>query len=472
MSLTAEEEYDAMRKQERAPEPKRMLPSSQTAEEGAICSIIIAPGEVMQLCDKLDIGPSHFHSPALAQIYRTLRGMAEAMKPIDEMTLSIELSDRGVIDQVGGFARVSELATFLPTATNAKSYLTTLCEKHTLRQIAAVGTRFHERAHDEQDNVEGVIEDFEKQVMAIRPVGRNVRCYGGKDIARMAMESLSRQLERPTEISGLTTGFADLDLKTDGMHETELIVLAGTPGTGKSSMAGQITEYLTLDKNIPVGEFSLEMGAKRYARRRILSRAHVNAIPWRDGKKPTDAEFDRLRFAAEEYMAAPYFVEELSDATVQHLRTAARRMVQQHGVKLITVDSLTVLGSNSKQGRDSRHREVAEAIQGCKEMSKELGIPVIVIAHINRDFDPKKFERPELRNLAESSAIEKAADSVWMLYERVDGQTGLYIPKQRDGAAEEECAFWFQRAFTRFRPVATQEEEADAEARRQQTLPL
>lgn len=469
-----------------ATERFRMLPASDIAERSTVCSILLAPDECIGLCDERQALPSWFHNPALGTIYGVLGRMHDERKKIDNVTLTQRLADERLLDQVGGAALIAELFCWLPTATNVRYYLDTLQEKHVLREMITVCTEFASRGYDEQDNI-GVIpakenepdrrvsllDEIEKKVMALRPVGRNVRCYSGKDIARMAMESLSRRLEKHDEIAGLSTGFKDLDLKTDGMHDTEVIVLAGRPGTGKSSMAGQIAEYLALDKQIPVGIFSLEMGAQLLSERCISSRARVDTAPWRGGKVPTQDELRRIETARDEYHEAPIFVEELSDATIQHLRTAARRMVQQHGTRLLIVDSLSKLRSNSKQGRDNREREVSEAIGGCKEIAKELKLPVIVIAHLRRPDHQEKFgTRPALDRLRESGAIEQDADSVWMLYQREDGSMGLYLPKQRAGAADEECGFWFQKQHTRFKPVETAEQEADAMARRQCQLPL
>lgn len=470
--MTPEEEYDAMARQERA-EPKRLLPASDVAERGVVCSLLLAPREVGHICHERECTSEWFHRPALGAIFGVLFMAWEANELMDSVLLTQRLADQGRLESVGGAALIADLFTYLPTATNVKYYLDILFEKYIARQIVETGTKFSERAMDADGESLAVLEKFEKRVMELRPIGRNVRCYSGRDIARMAMDSLSRRLERADEIAGLTTGFPDLDLKTDGMHDTELIVLAGRPGTGKSSMSGQIAEYLAVDKQIPVGIFSLEMGAQLLSERCVASRARVNVAPWRDGKVPTQGDLQRIETARDEYHRAPIWIEELSDATVQQLRTSARRGVQQHGWRFIIIDSLSKVRSNSKQGRDSREREVSEAIGGCKEIAKELKLPVLVIAHLRRPDHQEKFgARPALDRLRESGAIEQDADSVWMLYQREDGTMGLYLPKQRAGASDEECAFYFVGSHTRFRPVQTQEEEADAEARRQRELPL
>lgn len=494
--MTSDEEYDATARRERVPEFERslrtapqfrMLPASDIAERGVICSILLEPVDCLGLCDERGVLPAWFHNPALGTIFGILGRMHDERKKIDLVTLTQRLADERLLDQVGGAATIAELFTYLPTATNVRHYIDTLQEKHVLRNMITVCTEFTSRGYEEQDNIgalpasEGqsekrvsLLDEIEKRVMQLRPVGRNVRCYSGKDIARMAMDSVSRRLERSDEIAGLSTGFADLDLKTDGMHDTELIVLAARPGLGKSSCSGQIAEYLAVDRQVPVGIFSLEMGAELYAERCVVSRARVNTARWRGGQKPSASEIQRIQTSAEAFHVAPYHVEELSDATVQHLRTAARKMVQQHGVRFIVIDSLSKLRSNSKQGRENREREVSEAIGGCKEIAKELKLPVMVIVHLHRRVDDlKEGEKPSLRDLRESGAIEQDADSVWMLYRhKEDGTTRLVLPKQRAGAADEECAFWFEAQHTRFRPVQTADEEADAEARRQKELNL
>lgn len=433
------------------PESNRTLPASVDAEKGLLSSFFIAPLEVGNLCSERGISEDHFWWPAHGSIFVHLMAMWDAREPIDLVTFAQRLHDRRVVEPVGGHAAVSVIATMLPTAANATAYLDTLEQKRVLRTVVKVGTEAIGRAYHEQEDVDGLLDTFEKDALAIRPKNRAQRAYTGRDIARMGIEGLEKRIAHNGRISGLPTGFADLDRKTDGLHETELIVLAARPGKGKSSLGGQIAEFLSLDCRIPVGVFSLEMGAQLLSERFVASRARVNTARWRHGQRPTDADVEAIQRSADQFTAAPIYVEELSDATVQHLRAGARRMAMK-GVRLIIIDSLSKLRSDSNQARQNREREVSEAIGGLKEMAKELKIAVMVIVHLARSVDAlKRGERPTLANLRESGSIEADADSVWMLYETEDGGTGLYLPKQRAGPPGEEVALEFEKEFTRFR---------------------
>lgn len=441
-------------RRESAPERFRMLPASDVGERGVICSFLLAPVQVSALCIRRGVKKETFHNSTLGTIYDVLQSLVGAPKPPDNVILTQTLADLGLLEQVGGAANIAELFTYLPTATNVKYYLDLLEEKFVLRSLITVCTEFASRSYEEQDNAEGLLNEAEKAILGVRRVRPVQRGFDGREVATVGGAALQKRWENIGTIGGLSTGFAEIDRKTDGLHAGELIVLAARPSLGKSALGMQIMEAQAIDLRNPVGILSLEMGKAQLCERLIASRAKVNTALWRKGISPAEFDLQWIEFAQDEYRNAPMFFEELSDPTIQEVRGIGRKMVRDHGVKAILIDSLSVLRSASKQGRENRTREVAECINGCKEMAKELELPVIVIAHISRTKDDA--QRPSLNDLRESGNIEQDADSVWMLWQPPGGEydtpkTELYIPKNRNGERFARVSLEFEKEFCRFK---------------------
>lgn len=445
-------------------DPRHLLPQSPDAEKGALSSMM-NDSRCCEICREKQVTKEWFFIPAHGTIFDTVMEQWDRGLPCDFIAVTQILRDRGQLEHCGGAAFITDLFTFLPTAANIGYYLEVLSEKLTLRRIATVCAAGGERAYTEQDNVPGVLEDLEREVMAIRTRRETRQKFTGKDVAREGLAALERKIALHGRISGLSTGFAELDQVTDGLHGAELIVLAALPSLGKTALAMQIAEYLAIDSKIPIVVFSLEMSRSQFSERWIASRARVNTVPWRYGASVSDGQIAKLRCAASEFHVSRIFVEEASDMTIQEVRSSARSLVRAHGIKAIFIDSLSVMRSTSKQARDNRYREVSECINGCKEMAKELNVPVIVIAHLKPQGEIN--ERPNLADLRESGNIAQDADGVWMLWQPApeEGEdenpetprVQLWIPKNRNGERFKEVPLIFQKSFTRFAEPTVEE---------------
>lgn len=438
------------------------LPCSDIAERGVLCSILLHPVECCRLCSERGITEDHFYLPAHQTAFDHLMQMHRANRPIDVVTFTQWLLDRDIMAAAGGSAYVSELFTYLPTATNVAHFIDILCEKLTLRRIIDTCTKHAQLAYEEQEEPARALEAVEKAVMAIREKRAVQRGFTGKDIAVVGGEVLQHQYQNLGKISGLATGFHDLDLRTDGLHEGELIVLAARPGRGKSAAAMNIVEFLAIERGVPCGVLSLEMSQRQLAARLIASYARVNTARWRFGHQPSDTDIAWINWAQGKYAEAPMYFEELSDPTIQEVRGIGRRMKADHDIKLLVIDSLSVLRSSTHQGRENRAREVAECSNGVKEMAKELQIPIILIAHLGRGTEKGETQRqPNLSDLRESGGIEQDADSVWMLWEPEEGQTELYGPKNRNGEPNFRVRMNFEREYVRFTYQAAKQEQGE-----------
>jgi replicative DNA helicase len=476
------EEWEQMRAEQRrsqnAPERFRMLPASDIGERGVVCSILLAPMECISLAGEYGITVEHFHNPALGEIFRTLMRMHDDLKKIDNVTLTQFLADAGKLEQVGGAATIAELFTYLPTATNVKYYLEILQEKYTLRQMITVATEFASRAYDEQDNVEGLIGEFQKGALTVGEGKTSVKFTRSKDAVMEAMGIIQDTYERRGSITGLATGFHDFDKLTNGLQAAEMIVIAARPSQGKTAFAMNIAEFIAVELQQPVGIFSMEMPTVQLKTRMLCSRARVNLARVRDGHL-SERDFPALTAAASKLAEAPIFYDESSDLTIQEFRARARRMKLEHNVVAIFIDYLQLMRSSSKKSSDNREREVAECSAGIKGAAKELGIPIVVLAQIGRDFEKRgPLAKPRLSDLRESGSIEQDADLVAFmirpetmaeteeLKEQLAGQAELIVAKHRSGPLGD-VPLTFLKEFTRFETRATGDEEADAEANQQ-----
>lgn len=440
-----------------------MLPQSQDAELGLLGSVLLCPKEVMGECVEKKITPEHFHIPAHATLFGILRELYDANKPIDFILLTQILRDRGLLDQVGGAPFVTSLFTFVPTAANAGYYLEILKEKHTLRQVIVTCTELASRSYEEQENIEGFLDQVESKIFQISESRLSEKNFQIKDAVVAALDSIEKLYERKGEISGLPTGFADFDKMTDGLHSSEMIVIAARPSMGKTALAMNIAEHAALNGKHAVAIFSLEMSSQQLVQRLLCSRAKVNLGKVRDGFM-AERDFHNLTTAASKIAESKILIDDTPGLSILELRAKARRMKAQHDIKLIVIDYLQLLKSTSRRAQDNRQLEIAEISSGVKALAKELDLPIIVLAQLNRNPESRTGDskgRPRLSDLRESGSIEQDADLVGLLVreeyyaendedrEALAGKATLIIAKQRNGPVGD-VPLTFLKEFTRF----------------------
>lgn len=443
------------------PDPHRLLPQAPDSEKGVLCSFLLAPNDVGGHCVELGVTEDWFAIPSHALIYRRLVEMWDKSLPVDFIMLTNYLRDHSELDQCGGAGFITELYSFLPTAANVGHYLATLEEKLISRGIIKVGTEFAARGYDEQDRVPELLDGFEQQSLAIRSTRATNTQRSTKGAVINAICNIEEMFERKGSISGLATGFHDFDRLTDGLHPCDLVVIAARPSQGKTALAMNMAEHIAIDLGEPVGVFSLEMSTDQLIQRMLCSRARVNLARVRDGYLG-ERDFPALQAAGSKISGAPLYIDEGSGMTIQQLRAKARRMKQKHKIRALFIDYLQLLRSNSKRAERDRQLEVAEISAGLKDLAKELGIPVVVLAQINRKFEERAMSgRPRLSDLRESGAIEQDADTVGFLVrqetyaeneeekEELQGKADLIIAKQRHGPIGD-VPLTFIKEYTRF----------------------
>ena len=450
----------------------RLPPHAPEAEQGVLGCVLLSPNDCLGQCiEKLKTGPDVFYDLRHQTIYTTLAEMYDERHAIDIITLQQRLKDRQLLDQIGGIPYLNALQDAVPSAANLSYYLDIVLEKYLLRKMIHTCTDVVGRVYDYDGEVDALMDEVERDILRISESRAEGGTEGIKALVHRAIGTVENYFNRQGVLGGLPTGFADLDRMTDGLHGGEMIVVAARPSMGKTSLAMNIAEHVVLHEKQPVGVFSLEMTAESLVLRMLCCNARVNLRNIREGFM-TEADFPKLTSAAGKMSSAPLFIDDTPGLSILQLRARARRLWQQHGVKLFVVDYLQLLPSTARSSQDTRQQEIADISSGIKALAKELKVPVIVLSQLNRELEKDKSRKPRLSDLRESGAIEQDADVVALLYkpnagdedeggtvDEADGiPVNLLIAKQRNGPTGD-VNLTFLKPYTRFESAAKVSDE-------------
>src|SRR5216110_3468381 len=440
----------------------RTPPHSVEAEQGVLGSMLISPRETIAECVE-KINEEYFYVPAHRTIYNVLVDLWNAGQAIDLITFTQVLRDRHLLDSVGGAAFVTSLFTFVPTAANVGYYLDIVRDKYILREIISAATESVRRAYEEQDEVNNLLDEVEQRIFAVGEDRFKGQMLSMKDQVMEAIESIEKLYERKGGITGISTGFVEFDRMTSGMHGAEMIVIAARPSMGKTALVMNIAEHVAVQEKLPVGVFSLEMSSQQLVQRLLCSRARVNLQKVRDGFL-AERDFPSLTAAASKLAEAQIFIDDSAGLSILELRAKARRLKAQKDIKLLVVDYLQLLRSTTRRAQDNRQLEISEISAGLKGLAKDLKIPIVVVAQLNRNPEIRTGSGkgvPRLADLRESGSIEQDADLVGLLVREeyyadsdeerteLEGKAELIIAKQRNGPIGQ-VKLTFLKNFTRF----------------------
>ena len=439
----------------------RSLPHSANAEKGLLAACLIDPAEIISRCLAQRLPPEAFYNPANQIIYQICCDMFESKSMLDAQILAEELRGRGRLDEVGGPLYLADLSSHIETTAHANYFLDKVSEHYTKRRLIATATRSLEKCFEpDEGGIESLIDEVEKEIYAISDRQVADTSQSIHQSVDEAVGLIKKMLDGKGQLSGLSSGYIDLDKMTHGLHPTEMIVLAARPSMGKTSLALNIAESVAMPrkKNDPKAGclvFSLEMGAEQLAMRLLTGRAHVSSQRLREGFVNKE-EQQRLAGAALELKKAPIWIDDASHVTINQLRAKARRVFARNpGMGLIIVDYLQLVSGTDP--RIPREQQIAEISRGLKGLAKELKVPVIVLSQLNRDSEKEK-RQPKLSDLRESGSIEQDADVVLLLARPKDAsgdfsvaadRADLIIAKQRNGPVGE-IKLTFLRDITRF----------------------
>lgn len=445
----------------------RGLPQSFEAEQGALGSILRDPqGSLNNVVEKLPA--EHFYHGAHQQIYTTLLELWNHNKPIDPISVTQTLKDQRLLEKVGGATAITNLFTYVPTAANLEYYLEIIREKYLLREVIKACTECITGCYDSQDEVDQIVDGVEQKIFAVSESRYKDQSFSMKDTVMKVIDDLESLHARRGEISGLPTGFSDFDKMTMGLHAAEMIVVAARPSMGKTALAMNMAEHVACDQGKAVAVFSLEMSSQQLVQRLLCSRARVNLERIRDGFL-SERDLNSITATAKELKDAPFFIDDTPSLSILEMRAKARRLKAKEDIQMIVIDYLQLCRSTSRRAQDNRQLEISEVSAGIKALAKELDIPIIVLAQLNRNPEARSGGRPRLSDLRESGSIEQDADVVSLLVraeyyaedeegkEEKENQATLIIAKQRNGPVGD-VPLVFLKKYTRFETSARQEE--------------
>lgn len=443
----------------------RLPPHAIEAERGILGCVLLSPVDCMAECHEKIKDAQAFYDLRHRTVYEELSAMREENKPIDLITFQQWLKDKGQLDRVGGVAYLSTLPDGVPSAAHLGYYIEIVKDKYLLRRMIQTCHGVISRAYEYQGEIDELVDSVEKDILSISESRGQTSTPPIKELVQRAINKIEEYHKNQGIVTGIATGFADLDKMTTGLHEGEMIVIAARPSVGKTSLAMNIAEHVAVDQQTPVGVFSLEMTGDQLTLRMLSSQARVNLRNVTGGFL-TERDFPKLANAMGKLMNAPLHIDDSSGLSILQLRAKARRMWQQHGIKLFIIDYMQLLNSTNRR-TENRQQEIADISGGIKAMAKELNVPVIILSQLNRELEKRVAgEKPRLSDLRESGAIEQDADFVGLLYkpkavkdEEDSGigpdsiQVNLLVAKQRNGPTGE-VPLTFLKSYTRFENAA------------------
>ena len=397
----------------------RALPFSDEAEKAVLSCILQDPNERLSDC-RTNLPADSFYHVANRTIYEALLEFYDRSIPLDIATLTHALREKNLLDKVGGASVISEIFTFIPATSHYDFYKKVLNDKFLLRQlIHACSVNINEayehgREHIDEE-ISGVIDKAEQRLLAVREAsGKTDGIKPMSDHVMEAIDYIESMLANPGQLRGVSTGYAQLDKLCAGLQGGEMFVIAARPSMGKTSLAMNMVEHVAVEQKMPVAVFSLEMSASSLVQRLLVSRAGINMSSLKRGLL-TRADQDALARAITELQASEIFIDETPGIDIMELKAKCRRLHRQYGIKMVAIDYLQLLTSGSRRAKDNRQIEIAEISSGIKAIAKELNIPVMVLAQLNRSVEQRKGQRPMLSDLRESGSIEQDADMVGLL---------------------------------------------------------
>jgi replicative DNA helicase len=441
----------------------RVPPHSIEAEQSVLGGLLLDNEAWDRMGDLVTDGD--FYRDEHRRIFRQIRSLLERSKPADVVTVAEALEGAGEGEQTGGLAYLGELAANTPSAANIRRYAEIVRERAVLRQLVATADEIAGDALNPLGrDAETLLDEAESKIFAIAEAGAG-HSDGFVHINPLLTQVVERIQElhdrdNPSDITGIPTGYVELDRLTSGFQAGDLIIVAGRPSMGKTAFALNIAESVAVDTGLPVGIFSMEMGGTQLAMRMLASIGRLDSHRVRSGRL-TDDEWSRLSFALGKLHEAPIYIDETGGLTPANLRARARRLARQYGGKLglLVIDYIQLMSSN-RQG-ENRATEVSDISRAIKSLAKELQVPIVALSQLSRKVEERNDKRPMMSDLRESGAIEQDADLILMMYRdeyyKPDtpdkGIAEVIVGKQRNGPTGT-VRLTFLGEYTRFENFA------------------
>lgn len=440
----------------------RVPPHNLEAEASVLGSLMLDKDAVIKIADLLKLGD--FYKDDHNLIYETMLALYEEREPIDVLSLSNKLEEKGKLEKVGGSSYLASLVNTVPSAVNVVHYAKVVQKKALLRRLITAASDIIELGYDESEDAQKLLDEAEQKIFAVSQKYIKQDFIPIKSILELAFNRIDELHKSDNAFRGVETHYPDLDNLLAGLQKSDLIILAARPSVGKTTFALDLARQVGVHSKVPVGIFSLEMGADQLVDRMIAAQAGVDLWRLRTGKLSSEGvgnDFEKISDAMGVLSEAPIFIDDSGSLNIMEMRTMTRRLQAEHDLGLIIVDYLQLMEGRSSKG-DNRVQEISEISRGLKQLARELNIPVIALSQLSRAVESRPDQIPKLSDLRESGSIEQDADVVMFLYreDRVKPDTtnrgiaDVIIAKHRNGPVGK-ISLYFDENSTTFRSLET-----------------
>ena len=435
----------------------RVPPQNLEAEQALLGSILLRPDTMNDVMDI--VSPRSFYAEKHKLIYEVMLELFGKGTPIDLLSLTSRLEERGLLERSGGASYVAELANSVPSSVNAKHYADLVHKKSAMRELIEVAEHIRGLGHDEESELEQILDSAEKKLFDVTNTSGKHRFVELREMLGDAWERLDRLHKSRDELRGVPTGFTELDTMLAGMQKADLIILAARPSMGKTSLALDIARQTAVLHNTSVGIFSLEMSAQQLVDRMLAAQSHVNSWALRTGRLSAGQDFDRIRDALDVLAKAPIYIDDQPAQSILKMRSVARKLKREKNLGLIVVDYLQLMLTGMKNANDSFYQQVTEISRSLKQLARELDVPVLALSQLSRAVEARGG-KPRLSDLRDSGSIEQDADVVMFIHRedkyKEDSDkpniAEIMIEKHRNGPTGK-VELYFDEKKTTFLPI-------------------
>ena len=433
---------------------KRILPHSIEAEQSVIGSMILDRDAILVASEILT--SDDFYQKQYGIIFDAMVELCNEGKPVDLVTLQNRLKEKELPPDISSMEYVRDLISAVPTSANVKYYAKIVSEKAVLRRLIKANEEIANTCYLEKENTEIILEEAEKKLFNILQRRNNEEYVPIQQVVLNAINNIEKASKLKGSVTGIPTGFMDLDYKTSGMHPSDLVLIAARPSMGKTAFVLNIAQYMAFRKDVTVAIFSLEMSKEQLINRMFSLESSVDAQKLRTGQL-NDQEWERLIESAGVIGKSKLMIDDTPGISIAELRSKCRRMKQENGLSMIIIDYLQLMSGSGGRSSDSRQQEISDISRSLKAVARELSVPVLALSQLSRAVEQRPDHRPMLSDLRESGAIEQDADVVMFIY-RDDyynhdspdkGISEIIIAKQRNGPIGTVELVWLPR-YTQF----------------------
>ncbi len=444
----------------RAGDPLRTPPRNEEAEEALLSAILVDNTALLDVVDLL--GPQDFYRTAHGTIFAAMTDLFNRGEPIDLVTVTNALREKGRLEAVGGAAFVARLLNDVLPAANAQHYARIVHDKAVLRRLIEQANAIAKRCYAEQGSAEEIVDFAESALFAVTEKKARQSFYPLSKLIDRSIDFLEEKQKNKSLVTGVPTGFTQIDHLTSGLQNADLIILAARPSMGKTALALNIARNAAVEAGVPVAIFSLEMSKEQITLRLLCAEARIDSSKLRSGFFTLE-DWERVTEAASTLSSAPIFIDDSPGLTALEVRAKARRLKMDKNIGLVVIDYLQLM--QGRPGAERRELEISEISRALKSLAKELDLPVLALSQLNRMLEQRTDKRPRLSDLRESGALEQDADVVAFIYRDEvynpeennpnRGTAEILLAKQRNGPTGD-VRLAFLSAYTRFENLAAE----------------